>query len=327
MKSEFWKKFKKPIMANAPMSNVTDEAFRQMFVKSGKPDVFWTEFVSVEALLANKNNKRIIADLWFTKKEHPIVAQIFGSKPDEFEKAAEIICDLGFDGIDINMGCPDKSVEKQNAGAALIKNPELARAIIRATRKGAKKIPISVKTRIGYSKNEIKKWIPVLLKEDISALTVHLRTRNEMSKVKAHWELARSIVNLRDKYSPKTLILCNGDINSLAEAKEKSKKYKIDGVMVGRGIFGNPWFFSKKTPSQKEKLLRLIEHAELFEKLYKSNSKKKTDRIKNFDVMKKHFKSYVSDFNNAKELRMKLMETKNAKEVKKIIINFIKENL
>ena len=239
MKSGFWKKLKKPIMATAPMSNVTDEAFRQMFVKSGKPDVFWSEFVSVEGLLANKNNKRILADLWFSKKEHPIVAQIFGSKPDQFEKVAKIICKMGFDGIDINMGCPDKSVEKQGAGAALIKNPNLAKEIIRATKKGAKNIPVSVKTRIGYSKNEIKKWIPILLKEDISTLTVHLRTRNEMSKVKAHWELARDIVNLKNKYSPKTLILCNGDISSLKEANEKIKKYKLDGIMIGRGIFGN----------------------------------------------------------------------------------------
>ena len=318
----FWSRIKKPIFVNAPMANVTDEAFRRMFAECGKPDVFWTEFVSVEALLS-KGKDRALIDLWYAPSEHPIVAQIFGAKPEQFEKAAAMIRELGFDGIDINMGCPDKDVEKQGAGAALIKNPKLAREIIRAAKRGAGKLPVSVKTRIGYAKNEINKWIPALLEEDIAALTVHLRTRNEMSDVPARWQLAPKIVALRDKIAPATLVIGNGDIHSLDDAREKIGRSGMDGAMIGRGIFGNPWFFSGTTPSAKEKIGRLVIHARLFEKLYRSNKK---DRLKNFDVMKKHFKAYISGWEGAKELRTQLMETKDAAEVAACIRKFKKEN-
>ncbi|MGB7957958.1 MAG: tRNA-dihydrouridine synthase [Minisyncoccia bacterium] len=315
MPQGFWNKLKKTIFAIAPMANVTDAAFRHMFVECGRPDIFWTEFVSVEALLS-KGKERALVDLWYGKEEHPIVAQIFGAKPEQFERAAALVRELGFDGIDINMGCPDKDVEKQGAGAALMKDPELAREIIRATKVGAKNLPVSVKTRIGYAKNEMAEWLPVLLHENIAALTVHLRTRNEMSDVAARWELAPEVAALRNKHAPDTIVLCNGDVGSLDDARVKVAATGIDGVMVGRGIFGNPWFFSGKEPSVKEKLDRMVAHAELFEKLYHSNDK---DRLKNFDVMKKHFKAYVSGFLGAKELRIKLMETENAAEVKKIV--------
>jgi nifR3 family TIM-barrel protein len=317
----FWKKLKRPIFATAPMANVTDEAFRRIFTLHKKPDVLWTEFVSVEALLS-KGKDRALVDLWYSAEEHPIVAQLFGAKPEQFEKAATLIRKLGFDGIDINMGCPDKDVEKQGAGAALIKDPKLAQQIIRATKRGAGDMPVSVKTRIGYAKNEIATWIPALLKEDLAALTVHLRTRNEMSDVAAHWKLAPKIVSLRDKYAPHTIILCNGDIASLADGRSKISATGIDGVMVGRGIFGNPWFFSEKTPTLFQRLDAMVVHAKLFEKLYRSD---KEDRLKNFDVMKKHFKAYVSGFEGAKELRAKLMEAENASEVKKIAAAFKKK--
>jgi nifR3 family TIM-barrel protein len=323
MAQNFWKKLKKPIFVNAPMANVTDAAFRRMFVKHGRPDVFWTEFVSVEGLLS-KGKERILVDLWYEKNEHPIVAQVFGSKPEQFEEAAAIIKELGFDGIDINMGCPDRAVEKQGAGAALIKNPLLAKKIIQATKRGAKSMPVSVKTRIGYTKNEIEKWIPALLEEDIAALTVHLRTRNEMSDVAAHWELAPKIVALRDKFAPNMLVLGNGDIASLDDARAKVIASGMDGAMIGRGIFGNPWFFSGTEPDIKEKLHAMAVHAKLFEKLYHSNNPEK--RLKNFDVMKKHFKAYSSGFDGAKELRIQLMETENADEVKKIVKEFITQN-
>ena len=326
----FWKKLKKPIFANAPMANVTDAAFRRMFAdcglprgvrgaSRGRPDVFWTEFVSVEALLS-EGKERALVDLWYDPAEHPIVAQIFGAKPEQFEKAAALVRKLGFNGIDVNMGCPDRDVEKQGAGAALMKNPKLARQIIQATKRGAGKLPVSVKTRIGYAKNELARWLPALFEENLAALIVHLRTRNEMSDVAAHWELAPRIVALRDRYAPGTLVLANGDINSLDEARAKVAASGIDGAMIGRGIFGNPWFFSGHTPSIKEKLDRMVIHAELFERLYHSNNLKK--RLKNFDVMKKHFKAYASGFPGAKELRVKLMDTENASEVKKIVREF-----
>lgn len=324
MHQGFWKKLKKPIMATAPMADVTDAAFRRMFLAYGGPDVFWTEFVSTEGLLS-RGKERLLVDLWHTEKEHPIVAQIFGAKPEQFEEAAKIIRALGFDGIDINMGCPDKDVEKQGAGAALIKNPELAKQIIRATKKGAGKIPVSVKTRIGYSKNQIKEWIPALLEEDLAALTVHLRTRNEMSDVAAHWELARDIVELKNLYAPNTIILGNGDINSLDEAYIKIKESGMDGIMIGRGIFGKPWFFGKRIPPLRDRLKRMVKHAELFEKMYKSNFEKEGKGLKRFAVMKKHFKAYATGFENAKELRISLMGTKNAEEVRRITEKFIKE--
>src|SRR5271154_805490 len=154
----FWKKLKKPIMAIAPMANVSDAAFREMFAKYGPPDVFWTEFVSVEGLLS-KGRDRLLPDLWFSPQEHPIVAQIFGAKPEQFEEVGPLIRELGFDGVDINMGCPDRGVEKQGAGAALIKDFDRARAIIRALKRGVGDLPVSVKTRIGYSKNQIDAWI------------------------------------------------------------------------------------------------------------------------------------------------------------------------
>ncbi|MFA5729929.1 MAG: tRNA-dihydrouridine synthase [Candidatus Paceibacterota bacterium] len=310
MQSNFWKKLKKPIVVAAPMSGVTDDAYRQMFLKHGRPDVFWTEFVSVDGLFS-KGREICLKTLKFSPDEHPIVAQIFGSDPLYFKKAAEEIEKLGFDGIDINMGCPDKAIEQKGAGAALIKNIDLAKQIIKATKEGAKKIPVSVKTRLGYDENQITEWIAPLLQENIAALTIHFRTRKEMYRSPAQWDLAKEIVKLRDLYSPETLIIGNGDVKSLTQAYELAKENKIDGIMVGRATLGNPWFFSDKLPSTQEKLKAIVEHVELF------------NDPKQFNVMKKHFHAYAKGFNGAKELRDRLMETKNYLEVKKLIEEFL----
>jgi tRNA-dihydrouridine synthase len=322
----FWDKLPRPIMAMAPMANVTDAAFRRMFVECGKPDVFWTEFVSVEGLLS-KGRERLLPDLWFSPGEHPIVAQIFGGKPEQFEEVTPLIKKLGFDGVDINMGCPDRGVEKSGGGAALIKDPARAKQIIRSLKKGAAALPVSVKTRLGYSKtDELEAWITALLEERPAALIVHLRTRAEMSDVPAHWELAPQIVALRDRTSPKTVLLGNGDVRSLEDARVKTKESGMDGVMVGAGVFGNPWFFSGRTPDVKERLERLVTHSELFEKLYRSDNPKPISqggRIKNFDIMKKHYKSYTL---GEKELRMRLMEAENAAEVREIVQDFLKKS-
>jgi tRNA-dihydrouridine synthase len=224
------------------------------------------------------------------------------------------------------MGCPDRAVEKQGAGAMLMKNPELARQIIRATKRGAGGLPVSVKTRIGYAKDQIDEWIPMLLEEDIAALTVHLRTRKEMSLVPAHWELAPKIAALKDRYAPKTIVLGNGDVTSLEDAKKRVAAVGFDGAMVGRGIFGNPWFFSGKVPSLHERLERMLRHTELFEQLYKSNVSKRAGALKNFDVMKKHYKAYCSGFDGAKELRIHLMDAENAAEIRTIIAAFLKSS-
>lgn len=310
MQSNFWKKLKKPIFIMAPMSGVTDQAFRHMLLKYGKPDILWTEFISVEGLFS-KNREGCLETLKFSPEEHPIVAQIFGSNPSDFEKAAGEIEKLGFDGIDINMGCPDRNIEQKGGGAALIKNVDLAKQIIRATKEGAKKIPVSVKTRLGYSENQITEWITPLLKENIAALTIHFRTRNEMYRYPAQWNLAKQIVSLRDLYSPETLIIGNGDVKSLAQAYELIKENEIDGIMIGRATLGNPWFFSNKTPTAKEKLKAIIEHVELF------------NNPRQFNAMKKHFHAYAKGFVGAKELRDRLMETKNYLEVKELVEKFL----
>ncbi len=316
MKSNFWKSLPVPFFALAPMADVTDAAFRRIIAKYGKPDVFWTEFVSADGL-CSPGRAVLMRDLEFTKAEKPIVAQLFGSHPDKMREAAALCQKLGFDGIDINMGCPDRSIEKQGAGAAMMKTPKKAREIIRAAKEGAPDLPISVKTRIGYSKNEIATWIPEILEEGVAALTVHCRTRKEMSLVPARWEHIREVVALRDKLSPGTLIIGNGDVRDIADARAKAAEFGADGVMLGRAIFGNPWLFSETVPSLSEKLAVLVEHTKLFEKLLGD--------IKSFAIMKKHYKAYVNGFDGAKEFRTELMEAKDAADVGKKVKDFLKK--
>lgn len=320
MQLGFWAKLKKPFFVLAPMADVTDAAFRRLIEKYGKPHVFWTEFVSADGL-CSEGKKVLVRDLEFTKKEKPIVAQLFSSKPEKMREAAALCQKLGFDGIDINMGCPDRSIEKQGCGAAMIKNPKLAREIIRAAKEGAPKLPISVKTRIGYNKNEISTWIPELLSEGIAALTIHCRTRKEMSLVPARWEHVREVIELRNKISPETLIIGNGDLIDMDDARAKAKEFGADGVMLGRAIFGNPWLFSSLhgkqiVPTIKEKLEVMVLHTKLYEKLLGD--------IKSFAIMKKHYKAYVNGFEGAKEFRTELMEAKDAKEVGNKVTAFLK---
>ena len=257
----FWESLKKPFFVLAPMADVTDAAYRKLIAEIGKPDVTWTEFVSADGLYHTRELKKLpdaenplMRDLLYTGAERPIVAQLFSSKPEMMEYAAKLCAELGFDGIDINMGCPDKSIEKQGCGAAMIKNPALAKEIIESARKGfaegSKKeydvVPVSVKTRIGYNKESINEWIPALLELKLPALTVHLRTRKEMSKVAAHWDLMPRVVALRDALSPHTLIIGNGDVKSVEDAHQKAELFGADGIMLGRAIFGNPYLFAEK---------------------------------------------------------------------------------
>lgn len=349
--NNFWNKLNKPFFVLAPMADVTDYAFRTVINKYGKPDVLWTEFVSADGLAHPIAREKLLIDLKFDKAEHPIVAQIFGSNPQNIETASRLCKELGFDGVDINMGCPDRSVEKQGAGANLIKDINLAREIIKSARLGAEGIPVSVKTRIGYNKNEIDTWIRALLEERLPVLTVHLRTRKEMSLVPAHWELMKDIVKLRDEISPETLILGNGDVLDLEDAKKKVIETGCDGVMIGRGIFGNPWLFKNKdkikqvhnskstnnfllkifsartsrsaqgflnyTPALPEKLRVMLEHTKLFEEILGPH--------KNFAIMKKHYKAYVNGFDGAKDLRVKLMDAKDYAEIENIVNDFLKK--
>ncbi len=313
----FWKKLKRPFFALAPMADVTDAAFREVMVRRGKPDVLWTEFVSVAGLMS-KGKEKLLIDLRYTEGERPIVAQLFGSDPEQMYECAKLVRKMKFDGLDINMGCPDRAIEKQGAGAALMKNPKRAGEIIRAAKEGAGRMPVSVKTRIGYTTNTLEEWIPILVKEEPAAITIHGRTRKEMSKVPARWEeIGKAALLIRKLAKPNTrpLVIGNGDVRDLADGREKAERFGVDGVMIGRGIFANPWLFSGKYEGKevpiKVRLRALVEHTRLFESVFRGT--------KHFDIMKKHYKAYASGFDGAKELRIGFMGAKDAKEVEAIV--------
>lgn len=317
----FWKQLKKPVFVLAPMADVTDAAFRRIISKYGKPDVMWTEFVSADGLVraTPEGKKKLLKDLEYTENERPIVAQLFTSNPEYMYEAAKLVKKLGFNGIDINMGCPDRGIERQGAGAAMIKNSQNARMVIQAAIKGAKGLPVSVKTRVGYNKNEIETWLPEILKEDVAVVTIHARTRKEMSKVPAKWEIIKRAVEIKNEIAPQTLIFGNGDALNIDHAKQLAEESGADGVMLGRAIFGNPWLFSEHVPTTEEKLKVMVEHTKLFEELLGSSQA----GGKNFAIMKKHYKAYVNGFEGAQELRLQLMEANNADEVEKIVKNFL----
>ena len=328
----FWEKINPPaggpILCLAPMADVTDVAFRHIISKySDIPHVTYTEFVSADGLVRapEAGRRKLLKDLEYSEIERPIIAQFFTSKPEMMEKAAELAVQLGFDGVDINMGCPDKSIEKQGAGAALIKNPKLAREIIVSAKLGVVKaakafnkeeIPVSVKTRIGYNKDELEQWLPELLAENPAVIIIHARTRKEMSKVPARWEYIKRAVEIRNEIHSQTLIIGNGDVEDISDANSKCEESGADGAMLGRAIFGNPFLFSKRKEEQitvEEKLKVLLEHVKLFEE--------KLGGFKNFAIMKKHFKAYLSS-SEVRDLKFKLMRTENAKEVEELISDF-----
>jgi tRNA-dihydrouridine synthase len=263
----------------------------------------------------------LLRDLVYSEEERPVVAQIFGSKPENIEKAVEIIRELGFDGVDINMGCPDKNVEKQGAGSAMMKNPKLAKEIILAAKRGAKMgepdgIPVSVKTRVGYNKVEIDTWIPNILEMKPAALTIHARTRKEMSLVPARWEHVKEVAEMANGSGVK--ILGNGDVWDRDDGIEKVEFSGADGVMVGRGVFGNPWFFNKDISIEdiifEERFSVMLEHTKLFLEL--------SGDIKSFSVMKKHYKAYVNGFDGAKDFRTALMDSDSYEEIEILVKNF-----
>lgn len=326
----FWQSLPKPIFVLAPMADVTDAPFRRMIAKYsshtrangtvGGPDVMWTEFVAADGLVkaTPEGREKLMADLLYDESERPIVAQLFTSNPEHMEIAARLCLELGFDGIDINMGCPDKAIEKQGCGSAMIKNPENAKAVIRAAKRGAGSLPVSVKTRVGYNHDQLDAWLPALLEEAPAAITIHARTRKEMSKVPAEWERVKKAVLIRDESNSETLILGNGDATSLADAHMKVQQTGADGVMLGRAIFGNPWLFhpEKKieTIAIAERLRVMVEHTKLFEKVLPH---------KNFSIMKKHYKAYANSFPGAAELRTELMTKNSAAEVEEVVLSFL----
>jgi nifR3 family TIM-barrel protein len=317
----FWNKLPKPFFVMAPMADVTDVAFRALVAARGAPDVFWTEFVSADGLYHTREIQKmpdaenpLMRDLAIGEGQRPIVAQIFSSKPEMIVYATKTVAELGFDGVDLNMGCPDRSIEKQGAGAALVKDPVLAVELIRAAQ-SASELPVSVKTRIGYDKESLDEWLTVLLEANPAAITLHLRTRKEMSLVPAVWEQMKKAVEIRNKINPNVLLIGNGDVQNLEDALAKIVATGCDGAMFGRAMFGNPWVFagrkSEDTPLA-EKLVALVELAHGFESI---------SPPKNFSILKKHIKAFVTGFDGAAELRAKLMSAENAKELEKIMLD------
>jgi len=343
----FWKQLKTPFFVLAPMADVTDMAFRQIVVDCGKPDVLYTEFVSASGLYSEKGKPKLLPHLKFKENERPIIAQLFGSVPAHFYEAAKIIAGFcpvvdfsdaqsatpkatekfttGFDGVDINMGCPAGKIVKQDSGSGLILNPALAQEIIRETKRGILQagpvsIPVSVKTRIGYNSIITEEWISKIIEAEPDAIIVHGRTMKEASKVPAHWdEIEKAGKLCHEAGIP---IIGNGDVMSYVEGVEKAKQYNLDGIMVGRGIFHNPWFFNPSvdpaTKTPEERIALLKKHIENFIELW-NPPEAGALQARNFAVMKRFIKTYINDFRGAKDLREKLMNIKNPYDIIKFI--------
>jgi nifR3 family TIM-barrel protein len=307
----FWNNLPRLFTVLAPMYDVTDVAFRQVLIACGRPDVFVTEFVSADGLVHPQSQEKLIKLLLrYEPNEHPIVAQLFGATPEHFERAAVLVRELGFDGVDINMGCPDKAVVKSGQGSALINNPSLAKEIILATKQGAEDIPVSVKTRTGFLQEDIEEWTRHLLETDPAVITIHARTKKDMSKVSADWDAVGKAVQVVKKSGSDTLVVGNGDVQNMIEVQGKADTYGVDGVMIGRGVFGNPWVFAEDTPTVhliQGRLELLVLHAKLFIRYF--------DGIKSSHIFKRHIKNYVSGFDGAHTLRTALMEQKSINDV------------
>jgi len=341
----FWQTLAKPIVGLAPMDGVSDQPFRFIQKKYGKPDLVFTEFVSVEGLCHSA--EMLLDHLLYDSSQKPIVAQLYGKTPDFFRQAATLVCQLGFDGIDINMGCPAKNVAAHGSGAALIQTPKLAQAIISATKLGVidwqngksasdcpdfsariisqvkpriksikvdrkKVLPVSIKTRIGYSSPKIETWLPILLETLPAAVTIHGRTLKQGYSGQADWEeIARGAAVPR---AADTLILGNGDIQSRSQALEYAKKYQVDGILIGRASFGNPYVFRSEDDKVSISLPQIaLEHALIFEKTFSQKAKY------SFLPMRKHLGWYIRGQNKAKEIRTALMNSQNSTDVEKIL--------
>ena len=312
----FWQDLPKPFFILAPMEAVTDVVFRHVVAHAAKPDVYFTEFTNATSYCSEKGEHSTRGRLAFTGDEQPMVAQIWGNRPDQFQQMALGLKDKGFAGIDINMGCPEKSVVKGGGGSGLIRTPELASELIAAAKSSG--LPVSVKTRLGdVSVGEWTAWLTHLFNQDIVNLTIHLRTRKEMSKVPAHFELIPAIKKLRDEIAPNTLLTINGDIEDRQQGEDLVRQYGVDGIMIGRGVFHNPFAFEKvPTEHSREQLIELLN---LQLDLHDQYSTELEPR--KFDPLKRFFKIYINGFPGASEMRDKLMHTKSTDEVRQIISN------
>ena len=318
--TNFWAELPKPFFILAPMEDVTDVVFRHVVKEAGAPDVFFTEFANSDSFCHPEGKDSLRGRLTFTEDEQPIVGHIWGDNPTFFREMSIGLAQLGFKGVDINMGCPVPNVAGRGKGSGLILRPEVAAELIAAAKAGG--LPVSVKTRIGYTEMaEMEAWITHLLKQDIANLSIHLRTRKEMSKVPAHWDIIPQIMALRDQIAPQTLITINGDIPDRQTGLELAEKYGVDGIMIGRGIFKNPFAFEKEPREHtSEELLGLLRLQLDLQDQYSEMIPRSIVGLHRF------FKIYVKGFSGASDLRVKLMQTKSSDEVRAILAAFEAEN-
>jgi len=318
MIDNFWRELPRPFFVLAPMEDVTDVVFRHVVSKAGRPDVFFTEFTNSDSYCHPEGMKSVRGRLLFTEDEQPMVAHIWGDNPEYFRQMSIGMAELGFKGIDINMGCPVPNVASRGKGSGLILRPEVAAELIQAAKAGG--LPVSVKTRLGFTEvDEWREWLTHILKQDIANLSIHLRTRKEMSQVDAHWELIPEIKKLRDEVAPNTLLTINGDIPDRETGLKLVEQYGVDGVMIGRGIFKNPFAFEKapKEHSPEEYLDLLKYHLDLHDKYFE-------ELPRSMSGLHRFFKIYVKGFRGAGELRNQLMNTKTSDEVRALLENFEK---
>ncbi|GAA5417557.1 putative tRNA-dihydrouridine synthase [Paraliobacillus ryukyuensis] len=321
MADNFWRELPRPFFILAPMEDVTDVVFRHVVSEAARPDVFFTEFTNTESYCHPDGIQSVRGRLTFTEDEQPIVAHIWGDKPEYFRQMSIGMAKEGFLGVDINMGCPAPNVAPKGKGCGLIRRPDVAAELIQAAKAGG--LPVSVKTRLGYTEvEEWREWLKHLLEQDIANLSIHLRTKKEMSKVDAHWELIPEIKKLRDEVAPNTLLTINGDIPDRQKGLELAEQYGVDGVMIGRGIFKNPFAFEKeKQEHTSEELLHLLRsHLDLFDKYAKIE-------FRSFKPLRRFFKIYVREFRGASELRNELMTTETTDEVRALLNDFEQKNV
>jgi len=315
--NNFWTTLPRPFFVLAPMGDVTDVVFRHVVSKAGRPDVFFTEFTNTESFCHPEGMKSVRGRLAFTPDEQPIVAHIWGDKPQYFSQMSIGMAELGFKGIDINMGCPVPNVATRGKGSGLILQPELAAEIIQASKAGG--LPVSVKTRLGfYEVDEWKEWLTHILKQDIANLSIHLRTRNELSQVDAHWELIPEIKKLRDEIAPHTLLTINGDIPDRQKGLELAELYGVDGIMIGRGIFKNPFAFEKEPREHSSE-----EHLDLLRLQLDLQDQYAEILPRSMSALQRFFKIYVKGFRGASELRNGLMQTKTTDEARVLLDSFM----
>lgn len=329
----------KPFFVLAPLDDVTDTVFRRIIAECAKPDLFFTEFANVDGL-QSPGRAKLLKKLRFTSEELPLIVQIWGKQPENFYKTAQQIADgtfakelghikginprsesgAGYAGVDLNMGCPDKNVVRNGVCSALINDRDLAKRIIDATREGLDgKLPLSVKTRIGFNEVDLT-WIEFLLRQNLDALTIHGRTKKQMSKVPADWGAIKQCRELRDKIAPKTLIIGNGDVQNRLQGQTLQKKSGVDGVMIGRGVFHDPFAFSKNSPwddyTKEQRIALYKKHVELFAETWQSAGQRSERPIQ---TLNKFCKIYINHFEGAKELREQLMQAKTTGEIKTIL--------